>query len=68
MTTKIPSVVARSVGGWLKDRYGVSWQIVPEELGEVLGDPDPERTARAMAAMLAMRKLDVSAMRAAADG
>lgn len=54
--------------GWLKDRYGVSWQIVPNQLGEVLGDPDPERAARALEAMLQMRKLDLDAMRAAADG
>ncbi|MEZ5246106.1 MAG: VOC family protein [Acidimicrobiales bacterium] len=57
-----------SMCGWLKDRFGLSWQIVPDELGEILGDPDPERAARAMEAMLQMRKLDVAAMRAAADG
>jgi len=54
--------------GWLKDRFGLSWQIVPTELEEVLGDPDPERAARATEAMLQMRKLDLDAMRAAADG
>ena len=54
--------------GWLKDRFGLSWQIVPTELGEILGDPDPERAARATEAMLQMRKLDVAALRAAADG
>jgi predicted 3-demethylubiquinone-9 3-methyltransferase (glyoxalase superfamily) len=54
--------------GWLKDRYGVSWQIVPNQLGEVLGNPDPERAARALEAMLQMRKLDLDAMRTAADG
>ena len=54
--------------GWLKDRFGLSWQVVPNQLGEVLGDPDPERSRRALAAMMQMSKLDISAMRAAADG
>jgi predicted 3-demethylubiquinone-9 3-methyltransferase (glyoxalase superfamily) len=54
--------------GWLKDRYGQSWQIVPKQLGELLGDPDPERARRAMTAMLGMSKIDVAALRAAADG
>ena len=54
--------------GWLKDRFGVSWQIVPRMLPELLGDPDPGRAQRAMQAMLGMRKLDVAALRAAADG
>jgi predicted 3-demethylubiquinone-9 3-methyltransferase (glyoxalase superfamily) len=54
--------------GWLKDRYGLSWQVVPAALGELLSDPDPDRATRAMRAMLGMRKLDVAALRAAADG
>ena len=54
--------------GWCKDRFGFSWQIVPRALPELLGDPDRERAQRAMQAMLGMRKLDVSALRAAADG
>jgi predicted 3-demethylubiquinone-9 3-methyltransferase (glyoxalase superfamily) len=53
--------------GWLKDRYGVSWQVIPTALQELLGDPDPGRAQRAMKAMLAMGKLDVAALRAAAD-
>jgi len=53
--------------GWLKDRFGVSWQIVPTALGELLGDPDPERSQRAMEAMLQMTKLDIAAMKRAAD-
>jgi predicted 3-demethylubiquinone-9 3-methyltransferase (glyoxalase superfamily) len=54
--------------GWLTDPWGLSWQIVPTALDEVLGDPDPERAGRAMAAMMAMTKLDIAALRAAADG
>lgn len=54
--------------GWLKDRYGLSWQVCPEGMAELLGDPDPERSQRAMTAMLGMVKLDLDALRAAADG
>lgn len=56
-----------SMCGWLKDRYGLSWQVVPEGMAEVMADPDPSRAERAMRAMLTMRKLDVAALRAAAD-
>ncbi len=54
--------------GWLKDRFGVSWQIIPRQLGEMLGDADGERARRAMEAMLRMTKIDVAAMRRAFDG
>ena len=54
--------------GWLKDRYGLSWQIIPTVLPELLGDPDPEKAQRAMQAMLKMGKLDIAALRSAADG
>jgi predicted 3-demethylubiquinone-9 3-methyltransferase (glyoxalase superfamily) len=54
--------------GWLKDRYGLSWQVVPEGLVELLADEDPARAERATRAMLTMRKLDIAALRAAADG
>jgi predicted 3-demethylubiquinone-9 3-methyltransferase (glyoxalase superfamily) len=54
--------------GWLKDRYGLSWQVVPTGMDEVFADPDPERARRAMEAMLGMRKLDIAALRRAADG
>ncbi|HEX6888273.1 MAG TPA: VOC family protein [Candidatus Nanopelagicales bacterium] len=57
-----------SMCGWLKDRFGVSWQVVPAGMEEVLNDPDPARGQRAMAAMLQMRKLDLDALRRAADG
>ncbi len=52
--------------GWLKDRYGLSWQVVPEDMEELLADPDPKRGERAMRAMFGMKKLDVAAIRAAA--
>ena len=54
--------------GWLKDRYGLSWQIVPEVLNTMLDDPDEERAQRVMAAMLQMGKLDVAALEKAAAG
>ena len=54
--------------GWLKDRYGVSWQVVPDGLAELLSDPDPARAGRAMQAMMGMKKLDLAAMRAAMEG
>ena len=54
--------------GWLKDRYGVSWQVVPKGMDELFSDPDPERARRAMEAMLKMGKLDIAALRSAADG
>jgi len=54
--------------GWLKDRYGLSWQVVPTGMDEVFSDPDPERARRAMEALLKMRKLDIAALRSAADG
>ena len=53
--------------GWLKDRFGVSWQVVPVELFTLLSDPDPGRAQRATQAMLQMRKIDVATMRRAAD-
>ena len=54
--------------GWLKDRFGLSWQVVPTGMAEVFGDPDPTRAERAMQAMLKMRKIDIAALRAAAAG
>ncbi len=53
--------------GWLKDRYGLSWQVIPVALGELLSDPDEDRARRAMKAMLGMKKIDVAAIQAAAD-
>ncbi len=54
--------------GWLKDRYGLSWQIVPTVLGQMLSDPDPAKAQRVTEAMLRMGKLDVEALRAAYEG
>jgi len=53
--------------GWLKDRWGLSWQVIPTALPELLGDPDPGRAGRALHAMLTMTKIDVAALYAAAD-
>jgi predicted 3-demethylubiquinone-9 3-methyltransferase (glyoxalase superfamily) len=53
--------------GWLKDRYGLSWQIVPDRLGELLSDPDPARSQAAMQAMLQMTKIDIKVMEDAAN-
>jgi predicted 3-demethylubiquinone-9 3-methyltransferase (glyoxalase superfamily) len=57
-----------SMCGWLKDKYGLSWQIVPRRLNELLADPNKEKAGRAMKAMLHMQKLDVAALEAAAAG
>ena len=54
--------------GWLKDRFGVSWQVVPTIVPELLSDPDPEKGRRAMAAVLKMKKLDVAEIQRAATG
>lgn len=57
-----------SMCGWLKDKFGLSWQIIPTQLGELLGDPDPVKAGRAMQAMLQMHKLDIAKLQAAHDG
>ncbi len=54
--------------GWLKDKFGLSWQVVPVGWEEVLNDPDPQRASRAVQAMLGMKKLDMAALQRAADG
>ncbi|WP_405495949.1 VOC family protein [Streptomyces sp. NBC_00096] len=57
-----------SACGWVKDKFGVSWQVIPAGAIELISDPDPGRAARATAAMMKMKKLDVEQMRRAADG
>jgi predicted 3-demethylubiquinone-9 3-methyltransferase (glyoxalase superfamily) len=54
--------------GWCKDRWGLSWQIVPGGMEELFTNPDPARAKRTMEAMLGMKKLDIAALQAAADG
>jgi predicted 3-demethylubiquinone-9 3-methyltransferase (glyoxalase superfamily) len=54
--------------GWLKDRFGLSWLVVPNGVDELFSDPDPQRAQRAMQAMFGMKKLDIAALQAAADG
>src|SRR5713226_10585420 len=54
--------------GWLKDKYGVSWQVVPTVLPKLLNDPDPAKSQRAMTAMLQMKKLDIDALKRAHAG
>ena len=54
--------------GWLKDRYGLSWQVVPTGMDELFADPDPKRAERAMRAMLGMSKIKIDALQRAADG
>lgn len=53
--------------GWLKDRFGLSWQVTPRRLNELMGDPDPGRSRRAMEAMLKMSKIEIRELEQAAD-
>jgi predicted 3-demethylubiquinone-9 3-methyltransferase (glyoxalase superfamily) len=53
--------------GWLKDKFGLSWQVVPTALHELLGDPDPEKSSRAVHAMMTMKKLDIQALQQASN-
>jgi len=56
---------AKGQCGWLKDKYGLSWQIVPTVLGELMSDPDPEKSNRVMQAMLQMTKIDIKGLKQA---
>jgi predicted 3-demethylubiquinone-9 3-methyltransferase (glyoxalase superfamily) len=57
-----------SMCSWCKDKFGLSWQIVPKQLGELMGDPDPEKSQRVMQAMLKMKKIIVADLQKAYDG
>lgn len=54
--------------GWLKDKFGLSWQVIPKGMATILNDPDPARSQRAFAAMLQMKKLDLAGLQRAVDG
>jgi len=57
-----------SMCGWLKDKFGLSWQIIPKQLGELMGDPEPEKSGRVTQAMLKMKKIIVADLQKAYDG
>lgn len=59
---------AESMCGWCRDRFGVSWQIVPSEMGDMFAAPDKEAAGRAMQAMLQMKKIDIAELRRAFEG
>lgn len=58
----------KSMCGWCKDKFGLWWQIIPKQLGELMGDPDPEKSQRVMQAMLKMQKIIVADLQKAYDG
>jgi len=58
----------KSQCGWLEDKFGVSWQIIPSVLGELMSDPDDEKSNRVMQAMLQMTKIDIAGLQRAYDG
>lgn len=64
---KLSAVPESEQCGWCKDKYGLSWQIVPKQLGELLSDPDKEKAGRVMQAMLQMKKLDIQKLQEAYD-
>jgi predicted 3-demethylubiquinone-9 3-methyltransferase (glyoxalase superfamily) len=68
LTDALSAVPEAEICGWLKDRYGLSWQIVPRRMIELLADPDPARARRAMQAMMRMKRIDIAAVERAADG
>jgi predicted 3-demethylubiquinone-9 3-methyltransferase (glyoxalase superfamily) len=65
---KLSAVPESEQCGWLKDKYGLSWQVVPRQLGELMSDSDREAADRTMVAMLQMKKLDIAQLQAAHDG
>lgn len=65
---KLSAVPESEQCGWLKDKFGLSWQIIPKQMGELLSSPDQEKSGRAMQAMLQMHKIDIAALQKAYDG
>ena len=65
---KLSAGGAPSRCGWLKDKFGLSWQIIPKALAEMLGDKDPAKSGRVMQAMLKMSKIDIDGLKRAYDG
>ena len=65
---KLSAVPESEQCGWCKDKFGLSWQIIPKRLGELLTDPDTEKANRAMQAMMKMHKIDIAALEAAFEG
>ena len=68
MWTKLTAGGAPSQCGWLKDKFGLSWQVVPKQLPKMLTDPDPVKTQRVMQAMMDMSKLEIAELEAAYNG
>lgn len=65
---KLSAVPESEQCGWLKDKYGLSWQIIPKRMGELLNDPDKEKAGRALDAMLEMHKIDIAELEVAYNG
>jgi predicted 3-demethylubiquinone-9 3-methyltransferase (glyoxalase superfamily) len=68
LTDALSAVPEAEQCGWVKDKYGLSWQIVPIRLLSLLTDPDPSKAERAMTAMLNMKRIDIAAIERAAEG
>lgn len=65
---KLSAVPEAEQCGWLKDKFGLSWQIVPKQLGELMSDPDPVKSQRVMMSMLQMKKIDIAKLQEAYNG